>query len=213
MIGYKTIKIEVEEEIVEKKSRFIASLRPIDSEEEAKEFIGQLKKKYRDASHHCFAYRLNSVPEIDRYGDDGEPAGTAGMPMLEVLRGEALTNVIGVVSRYFGGTKLGTGGLARAYTKALQEGVKASKVIVKGHFELIEISVPYHMAGKMDYKIQQNAYLLKEVIYNADVVYQMYTQNIGETTQVFMELTNGQSLIKEIGKVVGYVDDGVMFEE
>lgn len=111
-------------EYVEKKSRFIATLRKCESEEEAAAFIEEMKKKYWDARHNCSAFVLGSRGEITRCSDDGEPSGTAGRPMLEVLTGRGIRNAAVVVTRYFGGVLLGTGGLVRAYTQAVQEGLK-----------------------------------------------------------------------------------------
>ncbi len=114
-----------------KKSRFIANVVPVSSEEEAEEFIESMKKKYWDARHNCYAYIIGERGEIKRFSDDGEPGGTAGKPILEVLAGEGITNAAIVVTRYFGGTLLGTGGLVRAYGAAAKEGLSASAVINK----------------------------------------------------------------------------------
>ena len=114
-------------EIVEKKSRFIATVRLVESEEEALEVLEAARKKYWDATHNCFAYVIGERRETVRCSDDGEPSGTAGRPMLDVLLGEEITNVIVIVTRYFGGTLLGTGGLVRAYSKAVQEGLANSR--------------------------------------------------------------------------------------
>ena len=110
-------------EIVEKKSRFIADIRPVSTEEEALAFIEEIRKKYWDARHHCYAYILGERGQYSRCSDDGEPSQTAGRPMLDVLAGEELTDVCAVVTRYFGGTLLGTGGLVRAYSGAVKEGI------------------------------------------------------------------------------------------
>ena len=116
-------------EIVEKKSRFIADVMPVSSEDEAQAFIADIKKKYWDARHHCFAYVIGDRHELARFSDDGEPGGTAGKPMLDVLMGEDIHNVAVVVTRYFGGTLLGTGGLVRAYSGATKEGLAHSQII------------------------------------------------------------------------------------
>lgn len=121
---YKIVYQGGEGEIVEKKSRFIAEIRPVESEEEATAFIAEVKKKYWDARHHCSAFTIGENNEVARCSDDGEPAQTAGRPMLDVLLGRELHNVCAVVTRYFGGTLLGTGGLVRAYGGAVQEGLK-----------------------------------------------------------------------------------------
>ena len=108
-----------ESEIVEKRSRFLGHLRNVHSEEEAKAFIQECKRQYHDARHNCWCYRIYNGPE--RFSDDGEPQGSAGMPMLEVLRREQIVNVVCVITRYFGGVLLGTGGLSRAYSASAKE--------------------------------------------------------------------------------------------
>ena len=120
-----------EGELIEKKSRFIATVVPVNSEDEALEFIAAMKKKYWNASHNCFAFVVGENYELQRCSDDGEPQGTAGRPMLDVLLGEQVHNAAVVVTRYFGGTLLGTGGLVRAYSKAVQEGLGSSTIIEK----------------------------------------------------------------------------------
>ena len=126
---YKTVYRGKEGEIIEKKSRFIATVRLVETEEEALAFIEEMKKKYWNATHNCFAYVIGERRECVRCSDDGEPSGTAGKPMLDVLLGEELYNTAVVVTRYFGGTLLGTGGLVRAYSKAVQEGLAQSDLI------------------------------------------------------------------------------------
>ena len=128
---YKILYKEGEAEISEKKSRFIAHIAPAQTEEEAQDFVEKIKKQYWDARHNCWAYSIGEKQPALRCSDDGEPSGTAGKPMLEVLTGQELHNVVAVVTRYFGGTLLGTGGLIRAYTKSTQEGIKASTIIEK----------------------------------------------------------------------------------
>lgn len=118
-----------EGEIVEKKSRFIATVQPVESEEEALAFVASMKKKYWNATHNCSAFVVGEHMELQRCSDDGEPQGTAGRPMLDVLLGEEIHNVAVVVTRYFGGTLLGTGGLVRAYSKAVQEGLKTASLL------------------------------------------------------------------------------------
>ena len=129
--GYRVVYEGGEGEIVEKKSRFIATVRPIETEEEAVAFVNEMKKKYWDARHNCSAFVIGSRQEVTRCSDDGEPAQTAGRPMLDVLLREGITNVAVVVTRYFGGVLLGTGGLVRAYQSATQAGLAASKIIEK----------------------------------------------------------------------------------
>jgi len=138
-------------EYVEKKSRFIATVRKCESEEEAVRFIEEMKKKYWDARHNCSAFVIGSRGELTRCSDDGEPSGTAGRPMLEVLTGEGIRNVAVVVTRYFGGVLLGTGGLVRAYTQAVKEGLKNSVVGCMRFGCKVEVTTDYNGIGKILY--------------------------------------------------------------
>lgn len=189
-------------EIVEKKSRFIATVQPAASEEEALEFIEKMKKKYWDARHNCFAYVIGERNETARCSDDGEPAQTAGKPMLDVLLGEGVHNVVVVVTRYFGGTLLGTGGLVRAYSKAVQEGLAGSTVVVRTKCREIVIISDYNALGKIQY-----------IAGNMDIhcLDTQYTENVTATWLVQEELsgsfikkvteaTNGQAKIEDMGE-------------
>lgn len=138
-------------EYVEKKSRFIATIRGCESEEEATAFIDEMKKKYWDARHNCSAFVIGSRGELTRCSDDGEPSGTAGRPMLEVLTGEGIRNIAVVVTRYFGGVLLGTGGLVRAYTQAVKEGLKNCETGRMRFGHEVEIITDYNSIGKILY--------------------------------------------------------------
>ena len=138
-------------EIVEKKSRFIATVRPVKNEEEALVFLEEMRKKYWDARHNCYAYSIGKNREFTRCSDDGEPSGTAGRPMLDVILGEDIYNVAVVVTRYFGGVLLGTGGLVRAYSKAMQEGLAGSLVIEKKKGISLKVTTDYTGIGKIQY--------------------------------------------------------------
>ena len=129
---YKVVYKGGQDEIIEKKSRFIATVAPVESEEKALAFIEAMKKKYWDARHNCVAYVIGERGQLARCSDDGEPGGTAGKPMLDVLLGEEIRNIVVVVTRYFGGTLLGTGGLVRAYSSSAQAGIRASVIIILG---------------------------------------------------------------------------------
>ena len=130
-----------ESEYVEKRSRFLGHLRPVESEDEARAFVAEMKKKYYDARHNCWCYLLKDGPE--RYSDDGEPQGTAGIPMLEVFRREGVTNLVCVVTRYFGGVLLGAGGLFRAYTKSAKDALDAAGRSVVRRWVQLEIPCSY----------------------------------------------------------------------
>ncbi|MCD7882561.1 MAG: YigZ family protein [Lachnospiraceae bacterium] len=144
-----------EAEITEKKSRFIASVRSVTSEEEALDFIASTKKRYWDARHNCSAYVIGERQQLQRCSDDGEPQGTAGRPMLEVLLGADVHNAVVVVTRYFGGVLLGTGGLVRAYSKSVQEGLKNSTILDKKEGISLTIGTDYTGIGKIQYILGQ----------------------------------------------------------
>ena len=149
--GYKTVYKGGTGEIEEKKSRFIASVEPVASEEEAVAFFNKKKKEYWDARHNCTAFTIGEKHENTRCNDDGEPSGTAGRPMLDVLLREDIHNVAVVVTRYFGGTLLGTGGLVRAYQKSVQEGLKNSVIIERHKGCHLTITTDYTGLGKIQY--------------------------------------------------------------
>ncbi|MCI8448888.1 MAG: YigZ family protein [Eubacterium sp.] len=157
-------------EIVEKKSRFIATVQPVDCEEEAAAFIGVMKKKYWDASHNCSAFTIGRNHELTRCSDDGEPSGTAGRPMLDVLLREDIHNAAVVVTRYFGGTLLGTGGLVRAYQKSVQEGLAAAQVIEKQPGRMLEINADYNSIGRIQYLLAQRQITVTDSEYTDRVV-------------------------------------------
>lgn len=162
-----------EGEIVEKKSRFIATIRRVESEEEAVRFIEEMKKKYWDARHNCSAFVIGSRAELTRCSDDGEPSGTAGRPMLEVLLGEGVRNIAVVVTRYFGGVLLGTGGLVRAYTQAVKAGLENCSVGAMVHGYEIMLNTDYNGIGKVLYLLGQHGIEPVDSEYGVDVVLQI----------------------------------------
>ena len=170
MNKYKVVYKGGEAEIVEKKSRFIATVQPVQSEEEAGAFIGVMKKKYWDASHNCSAFTVGKNHELTRCSDDGEPSQTAGRPMLDVLLREDIHNAAVVVTRYFGGTLLGTGGLVRAYQKSTQEGLLASVIIEKQTGARLDIETDYNGLGKIQYVLAQKEIPVLETEYTEQVV-------------------------------------------
>lgn len=159
--AYKILYREGTGELIEKKSRFIASFRSVKTEEEAQAFIEEMRKKYWDASHNCYAWVLGENGEGKRCSDDGEPSQTAGKPMLDVLEGEGIVNICVVVTRYFGGTLLGTGGLVRAYSGAVKEGLKACTVLTLVPAKKLLIDTDYNGSGKIQYLLsRQNIAIL-----------------------------------------------------
>ncbi len=157
-------------EIVEKKSRFIASIAPAESEEEALAFIESVKKKHYDARHNCPAFIIGRNRELTRCSDDGEPSGTAGKPILEVLLGAGLTNTVVVVTRYFGGTLLGTGGLVRAYTQAVQEALLHTGVATMRYGAVLSIQTDYTDLGKIQYLLGNKGIAIADSEYTDKVV-------------------------------------------
>ena len=154
---FKTISNDSEAEIIEKKSKFIANIFYVETREEAEEKIKEIKKKYFDARHNCFAYSIFTKDRIiERFSDDGEPSGTAGAPMLNILSSQNLRNVVVIVTRYFGGILLGTGGLVRAYTGAVQEALKNVEIIEKYLGLEVKLEVNYPNLEKLKYYLKQN---------------------------------------------------------
>lgn len=199
LLKYRTVYDGDEAEIVEKKSRFIATVKPIKSEEEAIAFIESMRKKYWDARHNCFAYVIGERFQIQRCSDGGEPSGTAGKPMLDVLLGEEIHDTIVVVTRYFGGTLLGTGGLVRAYQGATKAGLEASVIIEKCWGKKLKIGTDYTGLGKIQYILAQRKLAILDTVY-ADKVEIEVLVPIEEVAFVKAEITegtNGQALIEE----------------
>ena len=156
-----------ESEYVEKRSRFLGHVRPVDSEDEARAFIAEMKKKYYDARHNCSCYIIRNGAE--RYSDDGEPQGTAGIPMLEVFRREGATNLVCVVTRYFGGVLLGAGGLFRAYTKSAKDALDAAGVSAVRRWVEAELRCPYSLCERLKQELGPFGALVPDTEYGADV--------------------------------------------
>ena len=185
MSNYKTLhKFGVDEYIVEK-STFIGYAKPIKTEEEAIEFINEIKKKHKDATHNVWAYTIGENMNIQRYSDDGEPQGTAGIPTLEVIKKEDLRDVVVVVTRYFGGIKLGAGALVRAYTKGAKVGVEAGIVIEKVKYSEVKIKIEYTQLGRIQNEIMNLGFKVKDTIYSEDVELIVYVRN--EEAQSLMD--------------------------
>lgn len=195
--GYRAVYEGGQGEIVEKKSRFIATVLPIETEEEALEFIAKMKKKYWDARHNCYAYVIGERQELQRCSDDGEPNGTAGRPMLDVLLYEDIHNTVVVVTRYFGGVLLGTGGLVRAYQKATRSGLESSVIIEKQRGMFGNIVTDYNGIGKIQYILAQNNIPIADSIYGENVSIQVVVpaQQQEKIEKELIEGTNGKAEI------------------
>lgn len=166
-----TIKSNISSEIVEKKSKFIANLMKVENKEEAEEKIKEIKKKYYDARHNCVAYRIIEKDGlIEKASDDGEPSGTAGGPMLNILRNQNLANILVVVTRYFGGILLGTGGLVRAYSDATIKAINSADKVKKVMGIEFQISMEYSQLENFKYYCQKNKFNILNIQYSEDIV-------------------------------------------
>lgn len=181
------------DEIVEKKSRFIGYTAPTESEEEATAFIDSIRKKHYDARHNCFAYSLGTDKQpLERCSDDGEPQGTAGKPILEVIKGSGIRNICVVVTRYFGGTLLGTGGLVRAYTEAARAGIAASQVHVVRSLTEAKMEFGYTELGRLNYLIEQT---------DAAIVSTEYTDTVTMTVRVYTPVY--EAFVRQVTETTG----------
>lgn len=189
-------------EIREKKSRFIATLKPVTSEEEATAFINETKKKYWDARHNCSAFVIGRNSELTRCSDDGEPSGTAGRPMLEVLTGAGLTDVCVVVTRYFGGVLLGTGGLIRAYQAAVKEGLQHAKIVKRMSGIVYTVQSDYSNAGRLQNLFAREDVIVSDSSYGADVIFTIVL--LPETEEAILkkiaDATDGVAVVSKQGE-------------
>ena len=187
--------------VVIKRSKFIGAAAPAADEGEALAFIEKVKDEHKQATHNVYAYQIGEHNQLQRFSDDGEPSGTAGMPVLEVIKQMDLRNVVVVVTRYFGGTLLGAGGLVRAYTEGAKIGVLAAGVVKMVLHTRFEISVDYTFSGKLQNVVMQSPWRLDDIEYGAQVCFKVLAPP-GEDLRVretFTELTGGQAVINELG--------------
>ena len=166
--SYKTVLEESQTLLIEKKSKFISHVKPVDNEEDALKYLAEMRSKYSDAKHNVYAYVIDEN-NIFRYSDDGEPSGTAGMPVLDTIRKEGLVDVIVVVTRYFGGVLLGTGGLVRAYTEAAKQGLKAAEIMELKKTKKIVFEFSYELKDKILFYLKKEEYEDKEIFYGENV--------------------------------------------
>ncbi len=197
---YRTVKGFGEDEIIINKSRFIGYASPIESEEDALDFIEMIKTKHRDATHNVYAYVYGEDSNIQRFSDDGEPSGTAGIPVLEVIKKEDLRNLVIVVSRYFGGVKLGGGGLIRAYTKSAKIGLDAGKIVDMTLHTKLSIIIPYTLLGKFENFLSVSNYKAEDMIYKEEVEILIYLMNMKMESFIedVMNLSNGLAEITSL---------------
>jgi uncharacterized YigZ family protein len=207
-MSYITIRNFGEDSFIEKKSEFIGYAKRVESEEEAREFVNEIKSKHKQARHNCSAYVIGKNMGIQRYSDDGEPQGTAGIPILEVMKKSGITDCAVVVTRYFGGILLGTGGLTRAYTKGASLAVKAAGVVEKVDGVKLAITSDYDLLGKIQYVCSQNLWHIEDTLYEEKV--QLYilaeAQNASIIEKKLIDSTNGKVKITSS-------DEGIYFKE
>ncbi len=195
-------------EIEEKKSRFIATIEPVYSEEEAAEFVAGIKKKYWDARHNCSAFIIGENGQKTRCSDDGEPSGTAGRPMLDVLAKEHVTNVCVVVTRYFGGTLLGTGGLVRAYSAAVKEGLSDCEIIRKINGFKVSFECDYNDFGKVESLAARGGYAAVNIDYGQKVSVSYVTEDADALIKEITDATSGRAVFGKPEETVYAVIDG-----
>ncbi|PKF88277.1 YigZ family protein [Bacillus sp. BA3] len=196
---YLTVAGRGEHEIVIEKSRFISHIARVETEDAAQAFIQEIKKKHKDATHNCSAYMIGEQNQIQKALDDGEPSGTAGVPILEVLKKKDLKDTAVVVTRYFGGIKLGAGGLIRAYSKATSEGINSTGMVIRKLMRIISTTVDYTWLGKLENELRSSIYQIKEIQYLDQVNILVYVEETQKETYTawITELTNGQGHITE----------------
>lgn len=194
-----TIKKNGKYEIDIKKSHFICHLKRTSSENEAQDFIRTIKKEHHKATHNCSAYLIGEHDEIQRAHDDGEPSGTAGLPMLEILKKRNLKNITAVVTRYFGGIKLGAGGLIRAYSGSVNQAIDKIGVVEKQLLQEIQLTIDYATSGRLENELKESNYILKKVDYTDKVTFNVYVQQaqVDQFYEDTREWLSGQGVYQE----------------
>jgi len=207
-MSYITIKDFGEDRFEEKKSEFIGYSKRVESEEEAKAFINEIKSKHKQATHNCSAYIIGQNMNIQRYSDDGEPQGTAGIPILEVMKKSRITDCAVVVTRYFGGILLGAGGLTRAYTKGASIAIKSAGVVEKVEGLKLSFEMEYDLFGKVQHLCGQNSWHIEDTEYSDKVVVHILAEKtIAEDIEnEIIEATNGKIIVRKS-------EEGIYFKE
>lgn len=207
---YRTIHDYGSDEVTIEKSLFIGYAKPVETEEEARSFIDEIRAKHKDATHNVWAYVIGQNMNIQRYSDDREPQGTAGIPTLEVIKKGGLCNVVVVATRYFGGVKLGAGGLVRAYTKTAKIGLEAGQIVEKMPFIEVSVGLDYTLLGKAQNELANRDYHVKDIEYrdSVNIIINCEQDRIEDLKALFTELTSGQAEIEEKGEFYLSVKDG-----
>ncbi|MFZ7943820.1 YigZ family protein [Neobacillus sp. 19] len=205
---YLTVKRTGENEINIQRSRFIAHIKRAETENEAQEFIQAIKKQHWDATHNCSAFLIGEHDQIQKANDDGEPSGTAGVPILEVLKKRKLKDTVVVITRYFGGIKLGAGGLIRAYGKATSEGLDAVGIVERRLTQVIHVKIDYTWLGKIEKELRSSEYTIKEIHYLDTVEIETFVDesHVQSFNDWMVELTNGQCTLDKGATVYLEID-------
>jgi len=212
MKNFKTVYQEADSLDVIKKSKFIGYIKPIKTVEEAQAFIEVIRKKHWDASHNVPVYVLGDQFQVQKYSDDGEPSGTAGVPILNILKNEGITDVVIVVTRYFGGVKLGTGGLVRAYSQSAKSALSEAKVIEMLVYQKVHVSMNYTLHGKFQNYLSLNPeYLVEDTLYTDGVETVLYIgiDNLESFKSKVIDMTNAQAVIVDGDEEMLPISDGV----
>lgn len=199
---YRTIKEQSSDEFIEKKSRFIGYIKPVKTQDEAVAFINEIKSKHWDATHNVYAYVLREG-QIRRYSDDGEPQGTAGIPVLDVLLKENLTDCVVVATRYFGGTLLGTGGLVRAYSHTAKIAVEAGKVITMKLCKILQVACDYNFYGRLNSLIPESGGVIDDTDFadNVTVTFKIPVDDVQNFDAKLTDLSFGKFKTTQIGEI------------
>ena len=213
-MAYITIRNYGEDSFEEKKSEFIGYAKRVESEEEAREFINEIKGKHKQARHNCWAYVIGENMGIQRYSDDGEPQGTAGIPILEVMKKNGITDCAVVVTRYFGGILLGAGGLTRAYTKGASIALKAAGIVEKVKGLKVSFTIDYDLLGKLQYICGQNKWHMEEVEYTDKVTIHILAEEVivDKMEEEFTNATNGKIDISKSEEGSYFKEDNRLFK-
>ncbi len=214
MANYKSVHKFGRDEIIINKSKFIGTAVPVENEEQATSFIESIRKEFKDATHNCYAYVIGENKNIQRYSDDKEPSGTAGMPILNVINQEKLVNVAVVVTRYFGGVLLGAGGLVRAYTKVCKVGLEAGIIVEKNLYYDVSFNLDYTLLGKMDNELLKNNFTVRDKIYLEHVKFKLIVkeEEMHKIKCIVNEIASGGAEII-IGQTSYYsIKDGIIVE-
>ena len=199
---YKTLMKRADDEFIVNKSRFIGHAKPVETEEEALAFLAEMREKYADATHNCYAYIIGPNMGVMRYSDDGEPGGTAGMPIIEVMKARGVTNCCVVVTRYFGGILLGAGGLVRAYTQGAVVAINAAQVGVMHPTARYLMDVSYPMLSRVEFNLKSEPVIIEDKTF-ADVI----------TLTILVRCTDEEQFVKRMVEISEGRIEPIRFEE